>query len=46
MKLICYLFADDLAIVITEALENVFSKNIGELERQAEISNENSRKIR
>ncbi|CAF3280248.1 unnamed protein product [Rotaria sp. Silwood2] len=38
MNLICHLFADDLAIVISGALENKFSKNIIELERQAEIA--------
>jgi hypothetical protein len=36
MNLVCHLFADDLAIVISGALENRFSKNIMDLERQAE----------
>jgi len=38
MNLICHLFADDLAIVITGALENRFSKNINEIEKQAAIA--------
>ncbi|CAF4604610.1 unnamed protein product [Rotaria socialis] len=38
MNLVCHLFADDLAIIISGALENTFSKNITELERQAEIA--------
>jgi hypothetical protein len=38
MNLTCHLFADDLAIVITGALENRFSKTIIELEKQAEIA--------
>jgi hypothetical protein len=36
MNLVCHLFADDLAIVMTGALENRFSHNILDLERQAE----------
>jgi len=36
MSLICHLFPDNLAIVISAALENRFSKNIVELERQVE----------
>ncbi|CAF5021766.1 unnamed protein product, partial [Rotaria magnacalcarata] len=35
---VCHLFADDLAIVITGALEKTFSKNIIELEKQAEVA--------
>ena len=38
MNLICHLFADDLAIVIYGALENKFSTNIDELEKQAGIA--------
>jgi hypothetical protein len=38
MNLTCHLFADDLAIVISGALENKFSMNIVELERQAEMA--------
>jgi hypothetical protein len=38
MNLTCYLFADDLAIVISGALENKFSKTIVELEKQAEVT--------
>ncbi|CAF3332773.1 unnamed protein product, partial [Rotaria sp. Silwood2] len=38
MNLVCHLFADDLAIVISGALENTFSRNITELERQAETA--------
>ncbi|CAF4248360.1 unnamed protein product, partial [Rotaria socialis] len=38
MNLVCHLFADDLAIIISGALENTFTKNIAELERQAEIA--------
>ncbi|CAF4750800.1 unnamed protein product [Rotaria socialis] len=38
MNLVCHLFADDLAIIISGALEKPFSKNIMELERQAVIA--------
>jgi hypothetical protein len=37
-KLICYLFDANLAIVISGALENRFSKNIFYLERQTEMA--------
>jgi hypothetical protein len=38
MNLVCHIFVDDLAIVISGALENRFSKNIVELGRQAGIA--------
>jgi hypothetical protein len=38
LNLTCHLFADDLAIIISGALENKFSKNVLELEKQAEVA--------
>jgi hypothetical protein len=38
MNLTCHLFADDLAIILSGELRNKFSRNIYELEKQAEIA--------
>jgi hypothetical protein len=38
LNLTCHLFADDLAIIMSGALENRFSKNVFELEKQADVA--------